>query len=123
MKGAEEQEDAIGITVDNPSDLSDYEEVMSTYYSRGEVTAIITMKVDTKQADTIATSLSSLENMTDIYLVTGDTDIIAKAVFGSYSEIKDFLLSTLGSIEGIKEIKTMMVVTTFKEKGRVLAKE
>ena len=47
--------------------------------------------------------------------MTGDTDIVAKAVFGNYSELKEFVLRSLAPINGIKDTKTLLVVTVYKE--------
>jgi len=51
--------------------------------------------------------------------VTGDTDIIAKVKFQSYDQLKKFLINSISSIDGVKDIKTLMVVTTFKERGEI----
>lgn len=93
------------------------EEVMTSYYSEDPVSAIITLKVDTKAADRIAGKITQFEAVEDLFLVTGDTDIIAKARFPDYRGLKDFLVKSLASIPGIKDTKTLMVVTTYKERG------
>jgi Lrp/AsnC family leucine-responsive transcriptional regulator len=96
---------------------SEYDSVMSTYYGDDAVSAIITLKVDTKEADTIAEKVSEYQVVEDVFLVTGDTDIIAKVKFQTYDQLKKFLISKISNIDGIKDIKTLMVVTTFKERG------
>jgi DNA-binding Lrp family transcriptional regulator len=55
--------------------------------------------------------------------VTGDTDIFAKARFPSYAALKKFIVDDVADIEGVKETKTFMVVTTFKERGKVREEE
>lgn len=96
----------------------EYENLISTYYGKNEVNAIITLKVDTKEVDKIATKISKFECIVDIYLVTGDTDIILKSKFKDYNELKDFVLHTLGALNGIRDTKTLMIITTFKEGGK-----
>jgi DNA-binding Lrp family transcriptional regulator len=96
----------------------EYENLISTYYGKNEVNAIITLKVDTKEVDKIATKISKFECIVDIYLVTGDTDIILKSKFKDYNELKDFVLHTLGALSGIRDTKTLMIITTFKEGGK-----
>ena len=96
----------------------EYENLISTYYGKNEVNAIITLKVDTKEVDKIATKISKFECIVDIYLVTGDTDIILKSKFKDYDELKDFVLHTLGALNGIRDTKTLMIITTFKEGGK-----
>lgn len=95
------------------------EEVMTTYYGGEQVTAIITLKVDTKEADRIASQIAKFNVIHDVFLVTGDTDIVAKAKFNNYKGLKEFVLQSLALIAGIKDTKTLMVVTTYKEGGAI----
>ena len=96
---------------------ADYDSVISTYYGDEQVIAIIMVKVDTKQADKIAQDISDFDCVDDIFMVTGDTDLLVKARFGNYKELKHFVVNSMGKLEGIKETKTLMVVSTYKEKG------
>lgn len=93
------------------------EEVMSSFYGQEMVAAIILLKVDTKEADRIAGEIAKFNEVQDLFLVTGDTDIIAKARFPDYRGLKGFVVDGLAPIEGIKDTKTLMVVTTYKEGG------
>lgn len=93
------------------------EEVMTSYYDGEGVAAIISLKVDTKSADRIAAEIARFDAIVDLFLVTGDTDVVAKARFPDYKELKEFVVSKLAPIEGIKDTKTLMVVTTYKERG------
>ncbi|MFQ5986404.1 MAG: Lrp/AsnC family transcriptional regulator [Thermoplasmata archaeon] len=93
------------------------EEVMSSYLREDQVTVVITLKVDTKEADRIAGEITRFEPVEDLFLVTGDTDIIVKARFRDYKELKEFLLKSLAPISGIKDTKTLVVVMTYKERG------
>ena len=100
-------------------DKTDIEEVMSSFYGDEAVTAIVKIIVDNKEADTIAMTVAKHEAIFDVYMVTGDADIVVKAKFKNYSNVKRFLVDTLGAIKGVKETKTMMVVTAFKENGHL----
>jgi len=97
---------------------SDMEQALTALYGEDQVAAVITLKVDTKEADRIATERSKFDGIKDVFLVTGDTDIIAKARFRNYKGLKDFVITSLGPIPGIKDTKTLMVVTTYKEGGQ-----
>ncbi len=90
---------------------------MTSFYGGEMVSAIITLKVDTKEADRIAGEIAKFEVIQDLFLVTGDTDIIAKARFSDYKNLKGFLVDSLAQIDGIRDTKTLMVVTTYKEGG------
>ncbi|GEM_PF-250285 len=99
------------------------ENALSSYYvDEDQVLAIIMLKIDTKEADNVATTISQFEHVDDVFLVTGETDIIAKVRFGNYPEMKHFVVDRLGKISGVKETRTMMVVTVYKENGRVMVK-
>jgi Lrp/AsnC family leucine-responsive transcriptional regulator len=96
---------------------ADYDSVISTYYGDEQVVAIVMVKVDTKQADKIAQDISDFDCVEDIFMVTGDTDLLMKTRFGNYKELKHFVVNSLGKLEGIRETRTLMVVSTYKEKG------
>ncbi|MGQ0537158.1 MAG: Lrp/AsnC family transcriptional regulator [Methanobacteriota archaeon] len=86
----------------------------------GNVEAIILLKVDTQKADEIADKLAKFAQIQHAYLVTGEDDLVVKTAFKTYRELKDFIIKRLAPLEGIQDTKTMMVVTTYKENGKVL---
>ena len=93
----------------------EYESVLSSYYEHEGVTAIITIKVDTKEADNIASKIAQFDFIEQVFLVTGDTDIVLKASFDNYEHLKKFVLNSLSSLNGIKDTKTLMIVTVYKD--------
>lgn len=95
----------------------DIDDALSMLYGEETVAAIITLKVDTKEADRIAVQVAKFDVVQDVFLVTGDTDIIAKARFPNYKGLKEFVMKSLAPINGVKDTKTLMVVTTYKEAG------
>jgi len=97
---------------------TEMEQALTALYGEDQVAAVITLKVDTKEADRIATEIAKFDEIYDVFLVTGDTDIVAKARFKNYKGLKDFVVSSLAPITGIKDTKTLMVVTTYKESGQ-----
>lgn len=110
MSGPEDK----GVTPDGQ------EQDLSQYYAQRNVEAIILLKVDTQRADDIANALNSFKQIHHSYLVTGEDDIVVKAQFESYRDLKNFIIKTLAPLEGIVDTKTMMVVTTYKENGKML---
>ncbi len=100
-------------------DKKEYEEVISSYYGGDTVAALVTFKIDTKGSDQVAQKIAAHPNIEDVFLVTGDTDIIAKARFPNYAALKKFIVDEVAEIDGIKETRTFMVVTTFKERGKI----
>ncbi|MCX6652451.1 MAG: Lrp/AsnC ligand binding domain-containing protein [Methanomassiliicoccales archaeon] len=73
----------------------EYEEVISTYYGDDQVTALVNLKVDTKDAERIAERISGYLMVEDVFLVTGDTDIVAKVKVQNYNQLKRFLVSMI----------------------------
>jgi len=82
-----------------------------------QVVALIALKVETSEADNVATEASRLPEVEDVFLVTGDTDIFLKVRFPQYDELKEFVLHRLPAVKGIRETKTLLVVTAYKEGG------
>lgn len=101
------------------NEKTEYEAVMSTYYGDDQVTALINLKVDTKDVDKIAERVSGFLSVEDVFLVTGDTDIVAKVKVQTYNQLKRFIVDDLSKIDGVKDTRTLMVVSTFKERGEL----
>ena len=98
-------------------DGSAKDKILADYYGDEGVTALITLKVDTQNVETLASKISKYDHVEDVFLVTGDIDIIAKAYFENYESCNKFVLGTVRPLKGVKDTKTIMVVTTYKEKG------
>jgi len=81
------------------------------------VVALVALKVETAEADSVAGEVAKFGEVEDVFLVTGDTDIFLKVRFPHYDELKEFVLRRLPSVRGIRETKTLLVVTTYKEGG------
>ena len=73
--------------------------------------------METSEADTVASEVAKFVESEDVFLVTGDTDIFVKVRFPHYEELKEFVLHRLPSVRGIRETKTLLVVTAYKESG------
>jgi len=82
-----------------------------------QVVALIALKVETAEADGVATEVSRFPEVDDVFLVTGDTDIFLKVRFPHYDELKEFVLHRLPGVKGIRETNTLIVVTAYKEGG------
>jgi Lrp/AsnC family transcriptional regulator, leucine-responsive regulatory protein len=81
------------------------------------VVALVALKVETAEADTVAGEVAKFTEVEDVFLVTGDTDIFLKVRFPHYEELKEFVLRRLPAVRGIRETKTLLVVTAYKEGG------
>lgn len=101
----------------------EYEEVISSYYEGRGVSSIIMLNVDTTEADTIAEKLSNFDNLEDVFLATGDVDMVLKARFKDYDHMKSFLLDEVSNLKGVQDVQSMMIITTYKERGQKIELE
>ncbi len=93
------------------------ETALANYYGEEMVTALITLKVNTQSVEKLAAELSKNEDVEDVFLVTGDIDIILKAHFKNYDSCNEYVVNSIRQLAGVKDTKTLMVVTTYKERG------
>ncbi len=94
--------------------MDEHEQTIEKYYG-SDVLVMMSLKIDTSKTEEIASKMAQIGSIEEIYLVTGDIDILAKARFKDYSEMRDLIISQIGPIPGVKETKTMVVVSAFKE--------
>ena len=98
--------------------MEDKDVIMNQYYEEGYiVTALIGVKLDTKSINDFAKTIMDLNTVEDIFLVTGEYDMILKVKFPSYGELKDFVINRLSKINGVIKTETMMVINIYKERG------
>jgi len=93
------------------------ESAFTKVWGEESVVALIALKVETAEADNVASEVAKFAEVEDDHLVTGDTDIYLKARFPHYEELKEFVLHRLPAVRGIRESKTLLVVTAYKEGG------
>lgn len=86
------------------------------------VRTVILLKVEQAKKDKLAEVLIKEEFVEDVLQVTGDADLVVKCLFPNYPVMRKFVSETVGQMPGVKEQKTLMAVTVFKEHGEA-AKE
>ena len=83
------------------------------------VTAMVQIKADTEKIEDISSQLSKLNFVEDIYLVTGNWDMVLKVRFPDMNQLRSFLIRDIRKIEGVKDTYTSMVISIFKDRGVV----
>ena len=91
--------------------------IMDEYYGEHIVTALIGITCDTAEIENVSRALVNYNNVEDVFLTTGDYDIFLKVKFLKYSDLKNFILNEISKLKGITKTETMMVVSTYKERG------
>ncbi len=97
--------------------MDDTDTIMSEYYEKHIVSALIGINCDTAKIEEVSNALVGYNNVEDVFLTTGNFDIIIKVKFPEYSSLKDFILNDISKLEGVNKTETMLVVSTYKERG------
>ncbi len=95
------------------------DENLDKYYDRKIVTAIVGLRVEISEVESIATAILHENNVEDVFVVTGEFDILVKVRFPAYTEFQKYILTKLSKIQGVKDSKTMMVIGINKENRRI----
>ncbi|MFP3871611.1 MAG: Lrp/AsnC family transcriptional regulator [Candidatus Aenigmatarchaeota archaeon] len=101
----------------------EYEEIISNYYEGRGVSSLISLEIDPQKSDKVAKKLAGYHNVEDVLLVTGDVDMIVKARFKNYDDMKIFLTEEASPLEGVEDVSSMMIITTYKERGKLIEAE
>lgn len=100
--------------------LAEMTNTIGKYYSDKIVTAVVGIETDVNKVEEIGDKLSNETYVDDVFIVTGQFDIVIKVRFPDYSEFQKFVVERLSKIVGIKSSKTMMALSIKKEMGQKL---
>jgi Lrp/AsnC family leucine-responsive transcriptional regulator len=96
------------------------EQAFNKYYKDKIVTAIVGIETDVNRVEAVARSVVGHSYVEDTFIVTGDFDIILKVRFPEFWTLQEFLVDELSKVPGVRSIKTMMVLTTMKDQGKIM---
>jgi len=82
------------------------------------VTAIVALSADPRKYERILEELRSMDDVYDIYDVTGEYYTLLKIRVGSKDELAS-LLDRIGKIDGVESTRTMFVLKVVKEETRI----
>lgn len=77
------------------------------------VTAIVALKVSRKKVNEIASRLSEVKGVTEVYSVSGRYDLVVMVRTKDNEELSDIVTGSLLKIEGILESETMLAFRTY----------
>jgi DNA-binding Lrp family transcriptional regulator len=95
----------------------DIEGSLVKYYDGKAVNAIVGIKSEMDKVDSLSKTLAGNPSIRDVFIVTGDFDIIIKVRFPEFWNLHEFLVDELIKLPGVRETKTMMVLSTLKDSG------
>ena len=79
------------------------------------VTFIILINVEKNRITAVAEELADMENITEVYSVTGIYDLVAIVRTRSNDDIAELVTNRLGTIDGIEKTDTMLAFKTFSK--------
>ncbi|MGP6220036.1 Lrp/AsnC family transcriptional regulator [Caldiplasma sukawensis] len=84
-----------------------------------KIQAFIGLNIDLKKAEEIQIELASEPEISDIYMISGEFDLLVKLKLKDYNDLQKYIMDKLSKIDGIKGSRTMFVIGTKKEDGKV----
>jgi Lrp/AsnC family transcriptional regulator for asnA, asnC and gidA len=80
-----------------------------------ETPVIIGLKVQRTKLDEVARRLSELPQVRYVGASTGRVDLIVEVVVRTNQDLADFLLNELGSMDGVTDSETNLIVRIYKQ--------
>lgn len=72
-------------------------------------------KCDLGHADRVGNTVAEMDEVAEVYSVTGEYDLLIKVGFNDMPEIEGFIQDKLHRVPGLKETVTMMSYRVFGE--------
>jgi Lrp/AsnC family transcriptional regulator, regulator for asnA, asnC and gidA len=79
------------------------------------VTAIIIIQTESEKHENVKLELSKLEEVSEVYSVSGEYDILIKLWAQSIEELNRIVNSKIRSVEGVEDLTEMIVMERVKE--------
>ncbi|MGV9103926.1 MAG: Lrp/AsnC family transcriptional regulator [Candidatus Thorarchaeota archaeon] len=78
------------------------------------IRAIIRVKLNMKEASAIAEEVKHFKEVTDAYILDGSCGLMLKIVLDNLTELRKFLEDEFGSLPGVGEVETCIVLEDIK---------
>jgi DNA-binding Lrp family transcriptional regulator len=90
-----------------------------------QMSAMLFLKSNHSQSVDIANKLSSISEIKNIYLITGEYNIVLKVVLQQQPPeyLEEFVRKKISTIEGIRSMSYQLITNTIKENPRISIKE
>jgi len=86
------------------------------------IIAIVTLRVETPKLDDIAAKLAELEEIRNICMTTGESNLTIRVVVENVEALKDFLSTKIAGLEGVTVVSSNIVTKTVKEEQEVVVR-
>ncbi len=80
-----------------------------------EITAIIIIQTESEKHEIVKDELSRLEEVSEVYSVSGEYDILIKVWVPGIEELNQLINTKIRSIDGVEDLTEMIVLERVKE--------
>ncbi len=80
-----------------------------------DITAIIIIQTESEKHEIVKDELSRLEEVSEVYSVSGEYDILIKVWIPGIEELNQLINSKIRSIDGVEDLTEMIVMERVKE--------
>lgn len=74
------------------------------------VTAYVLVKANTGEADRLHEEIAAIDGVSNVHIVAGDVDLIAKVVVDSPADVKTIAADAIQGIDGIEDTETYIAM-------------
>lgn len=80
-----------------------------------EVTALIIIQTETEKHENVEIELPKLEQVNQVYSISGEYDILIKVWAKNLEELNEIINSQIRTIDGIEELRELIVMERLKD--------
>ena len=80
-----------------------------------DITAIIIIQTESERHEFVKEELSRLKEVSEVYSISGEYDILIKIWGGSIGKLNELINSKIRSIDGVEDLTEMIVMERVKE--------
>lgn len=86
----------------------------------GGIVVVLDVTAKSQELDRVAQTLRDIPEVSDLYEVTGEYDLVALIKTDSITSLRNLLKDKILSIEGISGTNTLVIIHTHKRLGKVV---
>jgi Lrp/AsnC family transcriptional regulator, regulator for asnA, asnC and gidA len=105
--------------------INNIQPIINVEKIESQMSAILFLKSNHSQSIDIANKLSSISEIKNIYLMTGEYNIVLKVVLQQQplENLEEFVRKKISTIDGIRSMSYQLITKTIKENPRISIKE
>ncbi len=85
------------------------------------ITVLLNVFVESQELETVTRALEKLPEVTDLYEVTGEYDLVALMKTDSIGTFRELLKNKILRIKGIRSSVSAVIIHTHKKEGKAVA--